>query len=150
MKKILVLILMVAFILPFSAYAKKSKVRTYKKAKAFLIKGDVKIKKAKSTKWKILKMNTIIKKNDKIKVAKDSYIKLKFKDKSILVVRGEKKFQLQKLASQMVLKRDKKKLLKKLKGGKESSEFGATAVAGVRGNKVGDVLNKDDNIFWEK
>jgi len=141
---------MVAFILPFSAQAKKSKVKVYKKAKAFLIKGDVKIKKANSNKWKVLRMNTIIKKNDKIKVAKNSYIKLKFKDKSILVVRGEKKFELQKLASQIALKRDKKKLLKKLKGGKEESEFGATAVAGVRGNKVGDVLKNSDNVFWEK
>ena len=147
---LLAVVFAVSLILPFSVYAKKkNKMKIYSKAKAFLLKGDVQIQKANSKKWKPLKMNSVITKKDKVKIGKASYLKLKFKDKSVLVVRGEKIFVLQDLMQKMLLKRDKAALLKKLKGGTRKP-VGATAVAGVRGNKVGDVLDKSDKIYWEK
>ncbi len=120
------------------------------KAKVKLVKGKAFIKVGK--KWRTLKMGTVLTKEKLLKVAKGSVVKMKTSNGKLLVVKGKKIVKMASLFAETAKKKSMNSLISKMGKGKAKNEFGATAVAGVRGADVSKQKKKvkKEELNWEK
>ncbi len=145
------LVVLVVVFASMSVYAaKKKEVR----AKVKLVKGKVMVKAGK--KWQALKIGTILTKDKLIKVGKGGVVKMKTSNGKLLVVKNTKKgvktVKMATLFANAAKKKSMNSLMNKIGKGKAKNEFGATAVAGVRGADVSKQKKKvkKEDLNWEK
>lgn len=128
----------------------KNPDKVYEKAKVLSSTGTVEYQKGGKGEWISLTKGQMILKMDKIRLGEESKLKLTFTDGSILVVEEENEFLWKDLMAKMVPVRKKPGFLARLAKDEGAPEQ-VDAVAGVRGNKLGDVMDGEkERIYWEK
>lgn len=155
MKKVLSTILILTFaLMVFSSnvIAGKEEKKVEIVCVVSFVMGNAMIKKAGTKKWESLKLKTKVTKYDEIKTSAKSSVKIRLKNKRIAVIKSRKTVKKASLLKKPVkVKGSLKSVFSKTKKDKKS-EFGVTAVGGVRGDDVSKKKQKvkSDELQWDE